>query len=402
MTFDVRNDPLLAWRGEFPTLEHTVHMISHSLGAMPRRVEARLQEYASTWARLGIKAWSQGGWWDSPITVGNTLGRILGAPEGSVVMQQNVSIAEAVILSAFDFSGRRNKIVYSALNFPSVMYVSETRERQGARIVTVPSDDGITVSTERMVEAIDEETLLVPISHVLFKSAYLQDAKAIAEQAARVGAHVILDCYQSAGTVPMSLTELGVSFAVGGSVKWLCGGPGSGWLYVRPDLIDRFEPTITGWNAHAEPFAFEPGKIRYANGIRRWLNGSPSVVAYQASCASYELIAEVGVPRIREKSKALTARLLDQALAHGWKVSVPADPERRGGTITLDVPHGLAVAQELGARDFLVDFRPGAGIRIAPHFYTTVDECDATIAEIAKILETKAYEKHLQAQTGRY
>ncbi len=317
-------------------------------------------------------------------------------------MHQNVSVAESVVLSAFDFRGRRNKIVYSALNFPSVMYVHEARARDGARIVTVPSDDGITVPTERMLAAIDEETLLVPISHVLFKSAYIQDAAAIVRRAAEVGAHVILDCYQSAGTVPFSLQELGVSFAVGGSVKWLCGGPGSGWLYVRPDLIDRFEPGVTGWAAHAEPFAFEPGAIRYAEGIRRWLHGSPAVVAIQASSASYELIAEVGVERIREKSKALTARLIEQALERGWTVNAPRDPERRGGAVAIDVAHGLAVAQELGRRDFLVDYRPGAGIRIAPHFYTKVEECDATLAEIAKILETKAYEKHLGARTGRY
>lgn len=402
MTFDPRNDPLLAWRREFPILERSTYMISHSLGAMPGRVLDRLAAYAETWATLGIKAWSDGGWWDSPITVGNVLRRLVGAPEDSIVMHQNVSVAESVILSAFDLSGRRNKIVTSALEFPSVMYVHEARTRAGARVVTVPSDDGITVSTERMIEAIDEETLLVPISHVLFKSAAIQDAAAIARRAAEVGAHVVLDCYQSAGTVPFSLTELGVSFAVGGSVKWLCGGPGSGWLYVRPDLVDRFEPAVTGWNAHASPFAFEPGPIRYASGIRRWLHGSPAVVAYQASCASYELLAEVGVQRIREKSKVLTARLVDRARAQGWRICAPEDPEQRGGTVAVDVPHGLAVAQELARRNFMVDFRPGAGIRIAPHFYTKLEECDATIAEIAAILETKAYEKHLDATTGRY
>jgi kynureninase len=402
VSYDIRNDELLSFRGEFPILERSVYMISHSLGAMPRRVKERLETYADTWATLGIKAWSEGGWWQAPVSVGDTLGGIVGAPPGSIVMHQNVSVAESVVLSAFDFSGRRNKIVYSALNFPSVMYVHEARVRDGARIVTVPSDDGITVSTERMLEAIDEETLLVPISHVLFKSAYLQDAAAITRRAAEVGAHVILDCYQSAGTVPLSLQELGVSFAVGGSVKWLCGGPGSGWLYVRPDLVDRFEPRVTGWAAHTEPFAFEPGAIRYATGIRRWLHGTPAVVAIQASSASYELIAEVGVERIRAKSKVLTARLVEQALERGWTVNAPRDPEKRGGAVAIDVPHGLAVAQELGRRDFLVDYRPGAGIRIAPHFYTKVEECDATLAEIASILETKAYERHLGAKTGRY
>ena len=223
-------DELLKWRSEFPILEQCVYLISHSLGAMPRGTYGRLQDYAEAWATRGVRAWAEG-WWEMPVRLGDEVGRIIGAPPGSVVMHQNVSVCQSLILSCFDPAPPRNKIVYSELNFPSVMYVYEAHARGGRlRIETVKSDDGITVPLERMLAAIDEETLLVPISHVLFKSAFLQDARAITERAHEVGARVVLDTYQSAGTVPFSVADLGVDFACGGSVKWLCGGPGAGYL----------------------------------------------------------------------------------------------------------------------------------------------------------------------------
>jgi kynureninase len=333
-----------------------------------------------------------------PVTIGDRLGEILGAPHGSVTMHQNVAIAEQVVLSCFEFKPGRDKVVYSSMNFPSVMYVHEAQRRRGARIEIVPTDDGVTVDTEKMIRAIDETTLLVPISHVLFKSAYIQDAKAICRRAREVGAHVILDVYQAAGTVPIDVRDLDVDFVVGGSVKWLCGGPGAGYLYVNPAIASRLEPMMTGWMAHAAPFAFEPGPVRYAEGAFRFLNGSPHVPALYAATPGYDIIREIGVPRIREKSKRQVARLIDLASERGWRANAPADPERRGGTVAIDVPHGLAVAKELIRREFLVDFRPGAGVRVSPHFYTKDEEIDLTVEEIASILESRAYEKHLEAE----
>ena len=390
-------DDLLAWRKEFPILETTVYMISNSLGAMPRGVHARMHEFADMWATRGVRAWAEG-WWDMPVTVGDMIADIIGAPHGSVTMHQNVAIAEQVVLSCFEFKPGRDKVVYSSMNFPSVMYVYEAQRRRGARIEIVPSDDGVTVDTDKMLRAFDETTLLVPISHVLFKSAYIQDAKAICGRAREVGAHVILDVYQGAGTVPIDARDLDVDFVVGGSVKWLCGGPGAGFLYVNPTLAPRLEPMMTGWMAHAAPFAFEPGPVRYAGDAFRFLNGSPHVPALYAATVGYDIIKEIGVPRIREKSKRQVARLIDLARERGWKVNAPGDPERRGGTVAIDVPHGLAVAKELIRREFLVDFRPGAGVRISPHFYTKDEELDLTISEIAVILETRAYERHLEAE----
>ncbi|MFQ5702038.1 MAG: aminotransferase class V-fold PLP-dependent enzyme, partial [Acidobacteriota bacterium] len=333
----------------------------------------------------GIQAWEEG-WWEMSSAVGDTLGEILGAGPGTITMHQNVSVAQAIIASALEPSGRRNKIVYTDMNFPSVMYVWEAHVKYGARVAMVSSDDGITIDTQRLVDAIDEETLVVPISHVLFRSSFIQDVPAVVEKANRVGALVILDCYQSAGTVPIHLEDLGVHFAVGGSIKWLLGGPGAGYLYVRRDLIDRFEPAITGWAAHARPFDFATGPNEYAPGIARWSHGTPSVAPLYQCLPGYEMIRSIGVERIRAKSMRQTARMLEKAGEKGMRLNSPADPRRRGGSVVIDVPQGYAVCQELIRRGFLVDYRPGAGVRMAPHFYNTDDECDATIEEMATIV----------------
>src|SRR6266516_4298695 len=297
----VVTDQLIKWRSEFPILDQTVYLISHSLGAMPRETYERMHEYAETWATRGVRAWAEG-WWEMPVTTGNEVARIIGADPRTVVMHQNVSICQSLILSCFEPTPKRNKVVYSELNFPSVMYVYEAHARNGnLRIETVKSDDGITVPLERLLAAIDETTLLVPISHVLYKSAFLQDAKAITDRAHEVGAMVVLDVYQSAGTVPFSVKDLNVDFDTGGSVKWLCGGPGAGYLYVRPDLIERLQPKTTGWMAHEEPFAFDT-TLRYASDITRFLHGSPAIPALYAAQSGYKIINEIGVPAIRAES----------------------------------------------------------------------------------------------------
>jgi kynureninase len=324
-------DDLLEWRREFPILEECVYLISHSLGAMPRRTFERVREYAEVWASRGVRAWAEG-WWDMPLTVGDEVGRIIGAEPGSVVMHQNVSVCQSVILSCFDTTPetRRNKIVYSELEFPSVMYVYEAHARDGRfRVQKIRSEDGVTAPLGPLLEAIDEETLLVPLSHVLFKSAFLQDARAVVERAREVGALVVLDTYQSAGTVPFGVEELDVDFATGGSVKWLCGGPGAGYLYVAPRLRDRLEPKVTGWMAHVEPFSFEDAPVRYAEGAARFLHGSPAVPALYAAESGYKIINEVGVRRIREKSVRQTQTLIGMCEEAGLRVTSPRDPERR-------------------------------------------------------------------------
>ena len=387
------SDELLKWRSEFPILESAVYLISHSLGAMPRATHERLQEYAEIWGSRGVRAWAEG-WWDMPVTVGDEVAPIIGADPGTVVMHQNVSICQSLILSCLKPTPQRNKIVYSELNFPSVMYVYEAHARDGSiKIEVVKSDDGITVPLERLLAAIDETTLLVPFSHVLFKSAFLQNAKAIIDRAHEVGAMVVLDTYQSAGTVPFSVKELNADFATGGSVKWLCGGPGAGYLYVRPDLQTKLEPKTTGWMAHEAPFAFDTS-LHYASNIRRFLHGSPAIPALYAAQSGYRIINEIGVQKIREKSMRQTEFLINLAEEAGFRVTSPKDVRQRGGTITIAHEHAGAVTKELIRREFIVDYRPGAGVRISPHFYTTDEELELVIKEMKKISDSESYREY--------
>jgi kynureninase len=386
-------DELLKWRAEFPILDQTIYLISHSLGAMPRQTYDALHEYADMWATRGVRAWAEG-WWEMPLTIGDEAGRIIGAPPHTVAMHQNVSVCQSLILSCVEPQGKRNKIVYSELEFPSVMYVYEAHARDGRyRIARVPAPDGSTAPLADMLAAIDEETLLVPLSHVLFKSAYLQDALAITQRAHEVGALVVLDTYQSAGTVPFSVTELDVDFCTGGSVKWLCGGPGAAYLYVHPRWHDQLEPKVTGWMAHAAPFAFADS-LTYAPGIARFLHGSPAIPALYAARSGYQIINEIGLAQIRAKSIRQTERLVALAEAAGCNVTSPKDPQRRGGTITVNVEHAAAVTRELVRREIICDYRPGAGIRLSPHFYTTDEELELAIRELRKIIDTRAYEEH--------
>jgi kynureninase len=392
-------DPLLRWRREFPILEGTVYLISNSLGAMPRAAARSLQEYADTWAARGVRAWAEG-WWELPVRLADRLAPILGSGPGEVSFQPNVTLAAAVVLSCFDFAGRRRKIVYSAMEFPSLIYLCEAERARGAETAVVESDDRIRIDLARLLAAIDRETLVVVVSHVLFRSAFIQDAAAIVRRAHEVGAYVILDVYQSAGTVPLDVRALGADFVVGGCLKWLCGGPGAAFLYVRPDLLPRLRPSLTGWMAHESAFAFETGAIRFRDDAFRFLNGTPAIPALYAARAGLEIIAEIGVEAIRAKSLGQVARLIDLARAADFPVSAPERPEERGGTVAIDPPHAYEVSRELLRRNFLVDFRPGAGIRVSPHFYTRDDELEAVVREIRDILDSKAYEAHRGARSS--
>ena len=381
-------DDLLRYRSEFPILERSTYLISNSLGAMPRGVYDAMQGYADTWATRGVRAWEER-WWMLASEVGDEIGALMNAPQGSVSTHQNVTTCQAVVASCFDFSGKRNKVVYSDMNFPSVMYFWEAQQASGARVHMVKTDDGITVPTQRLLDAIDEQTLLVPISHVIFRSAYIQDAKAIIEKAHKVGALVVLDTFQSLGTVPVDVQALDTDFACGGVLKWLCGGPGVGYLYVRPDLGKKLQPRLTGWTAHQSPFSFEIGPTRYTDPPYKFMNGTPHIPALEAARPGLKIIQEVGVGRIREKSKRQTAKLMDLAESHGWRVNTPRNPEQRGGTVSIDMPDSQEVCRELLKREVLVDWRPKAGVRMSPHFYNTDAEIDTAIAAVTEILRDR-------------
>jgi kynureninase len=388
----IADDPLVAYRDRFPILQHTNYLISNSLGAVPAATGAALQAYYETWATRGVRAWEES-WWTMVADLGDLVAPLIGADPGEVVFQPNVTLAHAVVLSAFDFSQTANVIVTDAMHFPSILYLLGEMRREGVRIVVVPSEDGVTVDTGRVIDAIDDRTAIVCLSHVLFKSSYVHDIAAIAARARELEAITIIDGYQAVGTIPVDVRELGVDVYIGGCLKWLCGGPGAAFLWAHPDTRRRLEPKLTGWMAHQEPFAFQP-ELERRDDAWRLLHGTPNIPALYAARPGLEIIREVGIEAIRSKSLRQTTRLLERAEGLGYRCTTPRDPERRGGTVAIDLPNGYEVSRSLKAREVLCDYRPGAGIRLSPHFYTRDDELDGAIEAIREILATEGWRSH--------
>lgn len=389
-------DKLLEWRGEFPILGHTTYLISNSLGAMPRGVPAALEMYAQTWGERGVRAWEET-WWELSGKVAAQISPLIGGAGGQISLHQNVTITQSVISSCFDFSGPRNKVVLSELEFPSIQYFYHEQARRGARVAVVSNADKVRLDLARFLDAIDENTLLVPISLVLFRSAHLVDARAIVEKAHDVGAFVILDTYQATGTVPVNVSELGPDFCVGGVLKWLCSGPGVAYLYVRNDIRSSLRPDLTGWLAHKRPFAFETGPNDIRDDAYGFLNGTPQIPALYACQPGLELMGKIPIAEIREKSLRMTTRLMEGAQARGWRVNTPENPAERGGTVSIECPHTTQVCGELIKRGVLVDYRPEAGIRLSPHFYNCEDECDFALAQMDEILKKRTWESRVSA-----
>ena len=396
---DGNPDPLLRWREEFPILSRTNYLVSNSLGAMPRGVYDSLHAFADTWAERGVRAWGEG-WWDMSVELGNKIGAIIGAPPSTVCMQPNISLAIGMLLSVFDFDGPRNRVVAEGGIFPSVYYVLRGMLPSYVGLHMVKSQDGgITVPDEQIVEAIDERTKLVVVSHVLFRSAYVLDIEAIIRKAHQVGAVVIVDGYHACGIVPFDVQALDVDFYLGGVLKWMCGGPGGAFLYAREDHLGTAKPRLTGWMAHRRPFAFEVGDIDFREDAFRFLSGTPAIPVFYAAGPGIDIIAQVGVENIRRKSMRQTALIVERADAAGYPVHTPRHPDRRGGTVTVDPPHAYEVSRELLARDIVVDYRAGAGIRISPHFYNSDAEIHAAMDAIADILQTGAWKRHTEQQS---
>jgi len=376
-------ESLLEYRAQFPSLERCIHLAAHTLGCVPAQSAVDLATFHEQWSAQSINAWSE--WLPEIDRAAARIAKIISAPDGTVIMRDNVSGVMALIASCFEYTPARNKIVFEALQFPTVSYVWHAEERRGARCVVVPSQDRMTIDADAMCAAIDEQTLAIPISHVVYSSSYIQDVKKIVARAREVGAHVILDCYQSVGTLPLDVVDLGVSFATAGHVKYMCGGPGAAWLYVRKDLVEQLEPRVTGWFGHEAPFAFTMPRQSYAETMWRYMGGTPAIAALFQARAGQSLIAEIGARRIRAKSLALTARAIELVDELGFALRTPRAPEQRGGAVVFDFVGAADVCRELNRRAFFCDHRPGAGIRIGPHFYTKPEEIDLFFTEVKKI-----------------
>jgi len=397
------NDPLLQYRERFPILSRTKYLVSHSLGAMPEATRDALAEYADLWASRGVRAWGDR-WWMMSIEVGDIIAPLIGAPPGSVVMLPNVTTAEAVVLSSYEYAAPRNRVVIVDGEFPSIRYIYDRLARRlGAEIVTVPHDaSGLGFDLDRLLAAIDERTQIVPIGHILFESSYMIDVEAIARRCREVGATLVLDVFQSAGIVPVDVTAWDVPIAVGGVLKWLCGGPGGSFLYVDPELRPKLEPSFTGWMAHANPFGFEPPPMRFRDDGLRFALGTPPIPALYAAREGPKVVAEASggdMKTIREKSLRQTQRIIDLADARGFELRTPREAERRGGSVSVLMPHAKEVAYELNAEDIVCDFRPGAGVRFSPHFYTTDEEIEIAFATVDEILRTDRWKRQAAKQT---
>lgn len=384
------SDPLLAHRPLFPILGTCNYLISNSLGAVPASTADSLQEYYKAWATRGVRAWEDS-WWTLAADLGNLVAPLIGAQRGEVVFQPNVTLAHAVVFSAFDFRGPRPKVVTDAMHFPSLLYLLDELRSVGAEVEVVPAeDDGIRVDTGRIIEAIDHRTAFVNLSHILFKSAYVHDIAAITQRARAVGATSIIDGYQAVGTIPVDVKQLEIDVYIGGCLKWLCGGPGAAFLWIRPHLGYRLSPRITGWMTHQRPFDFSP-QLSRRNDNWRFLHGTPSIPALYAARPGLEIVNRVGIDAIRAKSIRQTTRLIELADARGYRCTTPRDPSQRGGTVAIDVEHGYEVSLGLKALDILCDYRPGAGIRLSPHFYTRDDELEAAVSAIDEIVAGSAW-----------
>ena len=362
-------------REQFPILADSTYLVSHSMGAAPLGAREALGAFWDQWASDGPEAWER--WLPRIGEIADGIGAIVGAAPGSVFLGPNVSILQAAIGSCIDFSGDRNEVVYESLQFPSLTYVWREWERYGAVNRIVDSDDGRTIPTERILEAITERTALAVLSHAYYVSGALADVRAIQAHCRQVGALLCVDAYQTTGIYPYDVTQWDLDIVTGGSHKWLCGGPGCAWIYVKPSLSRELRPALTGWMAHERPFAFEPSPIVYAESMYRFGHGTPTIPGYVVAAPGHEMIHTIGVPQIREHNVRLTEKIIAMALQRKLVVKTPLEPERRTCWIGIDFNGAEAACHQLVAQRVFVDYRPACGIRLSPHFYTGDDEIEA-------------------------
>ena len=362
---------LARYRSEFPIFRDRVYLNTCSLGPLGERSRRKVAEFLDVWQSRGASAWYDV-WWDALAELRARYGRIINAAPGDVALAPSISVALSAVAESLDYT-KRPKVVITSLDFPTVAYQWLAKANSGVELVVVDSPDKISVPVEAIARAVDDRTALVVTSHVYFTSGAIQDIKRVADAAHARGALCLIDAYQSVGQIPVDVRETGVDALLAGGLKWLLGGPGIVFLYMKEAVARRLEPRISGWFGQRDQFAFDPRALTFHDDARRFEMGTPSLAAVYAQLGGLEYIEEIGVPALRQVTAALTEDLLTTLRAAGFTPKVAAEPERRSAIVMVPMPDPAASVRHLAAGGVIVDSRPGH-VRFSPFFYNVQDD----------------------------
>ena len=370
------------WREEFPITRDLVYLNNCSLTPLPRSGRERIERFAREWTELCGRAWYDH-WIGEYEALRDGIAGVLGAARDEVAIEPNVSAGLVGIASTLDYT-KRPKVIVADLDFPTDGHAFHAVADRGARVEFVRSPDRVRAPLELFERAVDERTSAVCTGHVYFTTGWIQDVRALAELCHRKGAVLVVDAYQSIGAFPFDVHEAGIDYLVGGTLKWLMGGPGIAFLYARRAIAERARPSAVGWWGVMDPFAFDVEHLAYGTGARRFEYGTPAVAAIYAARAGLELLAEIGVATVRARHMLLSQRLVDGAIAQGWTVRCPRVAAERTAIVTLEHPEPQRVVDALRVEGVICDSRPGL-VRLSPHYFNTVDEMDRALELLAPL-----------------
>lgn len=382
----IEHPELVDYRAEFPILQRKTYLNSCSLGALSVRSMQGINTFMEMWNEWGAHAWYEI-WMGEIARARQKFATLIGAQLHEVAIAPSVSVALSSIATALDYS-ERNKVVLADMDFPTLAYQWLVKERLGVECRFVKSPDRIYTSPELFEKEVDSKTALVATSRVFFTSGYIQDVRAIADIAHKNGALVLIDDYQGTGQIPINVNTLDIDFLVTGTLKWLMGGPGLAFVYIREGLLPSLQPTIAGWFGHREQFEFKTQEFEFRPEATRVEMGTPATAAVYAANGGLEIVQEISVESICERTRYLTNDLIARAREHGWKVRAPQEPEYRSSIVMLELEHSEQIVKALVERNIITDSRPGL-LRVSPYFYNTIEENAIVIDAIAEILENR-------------
>lgn len=382
----IEHPELVAYRSEFPILQRKTYLNSCSLGALSNRSMQGLEQFMELWNEWGAHAWYEI-WLGEIAKLRQKFAAIIGAQLHEVAIAPSVSVALSSIASALDYS-KRNNVVMADMDFPTLAYQWLVKERLGVECRFVESPDRIYTPPDLFEREVDSKTALIATSRVFFTSGYIQDMRAVADIAHKHGAYVLVDDYQGTGQIPIDVIKMDIDFLVTGTLKWLMGGPGLALVYIREGLIPQLQPTIAGWFGHREQFNFKTREFVFRDDATRVELGTPAVPTIYSANGGLDIVREIGVERICERTRFLTNDLIARARERGWTIRSPQEPERRSSIVMLEIDRPEEIVKALVARNIITDSRPGL-LRVSPYFYNTIEENAIVIDTIAEILESR-------------